>query len=144
MAIIMQFHEQHFPSQHVPNVQPNTGTIDNALQGPADSDLGCYGDGVRRTLTDEQIAMFRHSEIQRILAERRRQEDLKEERQQHAEKLKGRPKQQAQDNQQSVAFESDERVHSRPDMPELSYDDDDSALQELKTPRTFQWPKLGP
>lgn len=28
-----------------------------------DDDLGYYPDGVKRTLTDEQIAMFRHSEI---------------------------------------------------------------------------------
>ncbi|KAH9840515.1 Protein of unknown function (DUF3807) [Teratosphaeria destructans] len=33
--------------------------------------LGYYPDGVKRTLTDEQIAMFRHSEIQDLLRERR-------------------------------------------------------------------------
>ena len=33
-------------------------------------DLGYYADGVKRTLTDEQIAMFRHSEIYSILRER--------------------------------------------------------------------------
>ena len=33
-------------------------------------DLGYYPDGVKRTLTDEQIAMFRHSEIYSILRER--------------------------------------------------------------------------
>ena len=32
--------------------------------------LGYYPDGVKRTLTDEQIAMFRHSEIYSILRER--------------------------------------------------------------------------
>jgi hypothetical protein len=37
--------------------------------------LGYYADGVKRTLTDEQIAMFRHSEIQTLLRERRRAED---------------------------------------------------------------------
>ena len=37
--------------------------------------LGYYPDGAKRTLTDEQIAMFRHSEIYGIL----RQRQLKEE-----------------------------------------------------------------
>ncbi|ROW14742.1 hypothetical protein VPNG_03685 [Cytospora leucostoma] len=31
-----------------------------------DDGLGYYSDGVKRTLTDEQIAMFRHSEIQAL------------------------------------------------------------------------------
>jgi hypothetical protein len=33
--------------------------------------LGYYPDGVKRTLTDEQIAMFRHSEIQELISQRR-------------------------------------------------------------------------
>jgi len=36
-----------------------------------DDKLGWYHDGVKRTLTDEQVAMFRHSEIQRLLQQRR-------------------------------------------------------------------------
>jgi len=36
-----------------------------------DDGLGYYDDGVKRTLTDEQIAMFRHSEIETLLRERR-------------------------------------------------------------------------
>lgn len=43
-----------------------------------DDGLGYYEDGVKRTLTDEQIAMFRHSEIQRILLERRRRQEAGE------------------------------------------------------------------
>ncbi|KAF8430620.1 hypothetical protein BGX38DRAFT_1231963 [Terfezia claveryi] len=33
-----------------------------------DDDLGYYPDGVKRTLTDAQIAIFRHSEIQEMLS----------------------------------------------------------------------------
>lgn len=45
------------------------GILENA--GGEDVDeLGYYPDGVKRTLTDEQIAMFRHSEIYSILRER--------------------------------------------------------------------------
>ncbi|KZM18540.1 uncharacterized protein EKO05_0002346 [Ascochyta rabiei] len=37
--------------------------------------LGYYEDGTPCTLTDEQIAMFRHSEIQAIIRKRRQQRD---------------------------------------------------------------------
>ena len=47
----------------------DNGILENA--GGEDVDeLGYYPDGVKRTLTDEQIAMFRHSEIYSILRER--------------------------------------------------------------------------
>lgn len=36
-----------------------------------DDGLGYYDDGVKRTLTDAQIAIFRHSEIQALLREQR-------------------------------------------------------------------------
>jgi len=42
-----------------------------------DDGLGYYNDGVKRTLTDEQIAIFRHSEIQALLRERRHAEEAK-------------------------------------------------------------------
>ena len=42
-----------------------------------DDGLGWYPDGVKRTLTDEQIAMFRHSEIQAILRAKRHQREMK-------------------------------------------------------------------
>ena len=44
-------------------------TLINASGEDAD-DLGHYPDGVKRTLTDEQIAMFRHSEVYSILRAR--------------------------------------------------------------------------
>ncbi|EER39076.1 hypothetical protein HCDG_07020 [Histoplasma capsulatum H143] len=37
-----------------------------------DDDLGYYPDGTKRTLTDQQIEIFRHSEIQKLQRERRR------------------------------------------------------------------------
>lgn len=44
-------------------------------------DLGYYADGVKRTLTNDQIAMFRHSEIYSILRARQvRKENLEAER----------------------------------------------------------------
>jgi hypothetical protein len=41
----------------------------------ADDGLGYYPDGTKRTLTDEQIAMFRHSEIHAMLRKRRLQKE---------------------------------------------------------------------
>lgn len=46
-------------------------TQDHGRAEEEEDDLGYYPDGVKRTLTDEQIAMFRHSEIQALLRERR-------------------------------------------------------------------------
>ena len=40
---------------------------DPATAADEEEDLGYYDDGVKRTLTDEQIAMFRHSEIQQLV-----------------------------------------------------------------------------
>jgi Protein of unknown function (DUF3807) len=37
---------------------------------PDDDSLGYYQDGVNRTLTDEQVAIFRHMEIQELLNNR--------------------------------------------------------------------------
>ncbi|KAI4168452.1 MAG: hypothetical protein LQ343_006403 [Gyalolechia ehrenbergii] len=41
-------------------------------------DLGFYLDGVRRTLTDDQISMFRHSEIYSLLRKRQLQKEDRE------------------------------------------------------------------
>jgi len=43
-----------------------------------DDGLGYYKDGVKRTLTDEQIAIFRHSEIEELRRNQRHAEETKE------------------------------------------------------------------
>ena len=56
---------------------PSTAHFAQQFLGPAeeeyleeveDDGLGYYDDGVKRTLTEEQIAIFRHSEIETIFA----------------------------------------------------------------------------
>ncbi|KAI9828909.1 MAG: endoplasmic oxidoreductin-1 [Phylliscum demangeonii] len=84
---LYHFHQQHFsppPSAairfqglllpHDPRLAlPTRGEED--ISGP---DLGYYADGTPRTLTDEQIAIFRHSEIQDLLrAQRHAREGLR-------------------------------------------------------------------
>ena len=43
-----------------------------------DDGLGYYPDGVKRTLTDEQLAMFRHSEIYSLFRKQQLQEEARE------------------------------------------------------------------
>ncbi|KAK3330170.1 hypothetical protein B0H66DRAFT_48241 [Apodospora peruviana] len=85
------FHEAHFSqlaADHflVHFLRPDhRATEDSALDNPEDEyyedeeddGLGYYDDGVKRTLTDEQIAIFRHSELEAL---RRAQESPKRKR----------------------------------------------------------------
>lgn len=65
------------PHAHAPayDVSESEG-IDHDEQGDS---LGFYPDGVKRTLTDEQIAMFRFSEVQNLLKMKRAREEKKRE-----------------------------------------------------------------
>lgn len=79
------FHARHFgsPAPRQPfrtEQEPyNNATYEETFQVEND-DLGYYPDGAKRTLTDDQIAMFRHSEIYSILRERQvRRENLEAE-----------------------------------------------------------------
>ncbi|PGH16372.1 hypothetical protein AJ80_05222 [Polytolypa hystricis UAMH7299] len=72
---LQAFQTRHFiPDNHdsVPNNISRTDAVDEAIDEDDDDDgLGYYPDGVKRTLTDQQIEIFRHSEIQTLLRERR-------------------------------------------------------------------------
>ena len=60
--------------------EPNDATTPAEAFQPEDDGLGYYPDGAKRTLTDDQIAMFRHSEIYSIMRERQvRKENLEAE-----------------------------------------------------------------
>lgn len=70
---LRDFHAKHFP--HAPTPEHILHGVED---GPAEEyyeeeegALGFYDDGTPRTLTDEQIVMFRHSEIQAIIRKRR-------------------------------------------------------------------------
>ncbi|THY65699.1 hypothetical protein D6C98_00025 [Aureobasidium pullulans] len=67
---LRRFYNKHFASLGSSN--RHHGAILSAEVEIDDDGLGYYPDGVKRTLTDDQIAMFRHSEIQALLRERRR------------------------------------------------------------------------
>ena len=65
----------HFAAQFLGPVED---TYEEEYEAEEDDGLGHYSDGVKRTLTDEQIAMFRHSEIESLLRERRHIEEAKD------------------------------------------------------------------
>lgn len=79
-ADLEAFHKAHFFAPSVDHFSTHfLGPVPEYenQEGDEDDGLGYYFDGVKRTLTDEQVAMFRHSEIQALLRERRHAEENK-------------------------------------------------------------------
>jgi len=72
------FHDKHFASLNTEASNKHHDAHVNLEENYGDDGLGYYPDGVKRTLTDDQIAMFRHSEIQTLLRERRRRRENSE------------------------------------------------------------------
>ena len=78
---MLAFHNSHFGATaanhftatflELPPDATSASAHEDRLADEEGDDLGYYSDGMKRTLTDEQIAMFRHSEIQALLRERR-------------------------------------------------------------------------
>ncbi|KAL2870038.1 DUF3807 domain-containing protein [Aspergillus lucknowensis] len=63
---LQSFQAKHFPD----SARPPQPVNDPGHPIEDDDGLGYYPDGVKRTLTDEQIRIFRHSEIHALLRER--------------------------------------------------------------------------
>ncbi|KAL8850471.1 MAG: hypothetical protein Q9221_004613 [Calogaya cf. arnoldii] len=78
---LRRFHRIHFaPSTSSINVTPqaNANYVGNWADSVKEDDLGYYPDGAKRTLTDEQIAMFRHSEIYALQRKRQLRKENQE------------------------------------------------------------------
>lgn len=83
----MNFQTAHFHHLQFPfNVAENDLNENEVYQGDEyaygegeEEDLGYYEDGVKRTLSDEQVKIFRHSEIHSLLRERQRLREEEEE-----------------------------------------------------------------
>ncbi|CAL3972450.1 unnamed protein product [Diplocarpon coronariae] len=72
---LSSFHAAHFSKSSVGHfAEQFLGPIGGITEEESldDDGLGYYGDGVKRTLTDEQIAIFRHSEIEALSRQRRK------------------------------------------------------------------------
>ena len=97
------FHTKHVDHTHEPASFFASDAEDHAEEASYDDEdddgLGYYPDGAKRTLTDDQIAMFRHTEMQVLLRDRRRQaEDADSDAEQSMEE--------AGPNQQAAVVES--------------------------------------
>ena len=73
----------HFSNEFLGPVE-DTSQYDDEGDFEEDDGLGYYEDGVKRTLTDEQISIFRHSEIQALIRARQHIEDAKVDEETHA------------------------------------------------------------
>ncbi|KAF6838313.1 hypothetical protein CMUS01_04696 [Colletotrichum musicola] len=71
-AAVQSFKSDFFSPQKHPDIGPSEAPHDGCFHEEEEDDLGYYSDGVKRTLTDEQVAMFRHSEIEALKREKER------------------------------------------------------------------------
>ncbi|KAJ6021481.1 hypothetical protein N7540_006985 [Penicillium herquei] len=69
---LQAFHANHFPANPTPHALASQPT---EYEETGEDDLGYYPDGVKRTLTDEQIEIFRHSEIHALIRARELERD---------------------------------------------------------------------
>lgn len=79
-AEFVLFHQRHFPNAPLPAelqraIAEENRPEDEVEDEGEDDGLGYYPDGTKRSLTDEQIAIFRHSEIQELIKQRDRLQD---------------------------------------------------------------------
>lgn len=79
---LSSFHVAHFSDVAVDHFARHfLGPVEESYEKEDENGdgLGYYQDGTKRTLTDEQIAIFRHSEIQTLLRERQNNKNVNEE-----------------------------------------------------------------
>lgn len=117
-----------------------------------DDGLGYYLDGVKRTLTDDQIAMFRHSEIQALIKEKEAQAAENEEEHSTGRTSGSAPiftkkTFQSQNNQQPSRAKKKSRPKKARAMKKLAEAAMEQARRrrnsssELERPRKKQFPK---
>ncbi|KAF2467568.1 uncharacterized protein BDR25DRAFT_344918 [Lindgomyces ingoldianus] len=73
---LRSFHTKHFPTAPLPTQFFYGAETPEAIDQSYGDGLGYYKDGVKRTLTDDDIAFLRRSEVMQILRERRRRRDV--------------------------------------------------------------------
>lgn len=144
IVTLRTFHATHFPGQPVPHLatSQNQAAGDTRLRNVdylEDDDLGYYEDGVKRTLTDDQIKMFRHSEIQRLLNERRVAKEREEIRKNETDATTT-----AREPRKRRFYDQPADENTRVDT--LIYDDQPdtrSIAHTSTTEKKFLWPVLG-
>ncbi|KAL2854225.1 hypothetical protein BJY01DRAFT_243755 [Aspergillus pseudoustus] len=125
---------QSFQAKHFPN---SVRALEPANESYVDDDedddgLGYYPDGVKRTLTDEQIRIFRHSEIHALLRERQ----IKQENEDYARRV----------SEQAESSDSPDQSSLRVEDAQAQLDDQvplDSGASGVKRPADGTEP-MGP
>lgn len=139
------FHDAHFPGQPIPKLIQTPQPVEDVTQPAqpvpsAHEDLGYYEDGVKRTLTEDQIKLFRHSEIQRLLSERRAARDRDITRK--IKKDRGTSSPGTRESRKRQFY--DEPARAQPDVDVLMYDDPpESHSASSPAKKKFLWPILG-
>ncbi|PLN82894.1 hypothetical protein BDW42DRAFT_73300 [Aspergillus taichungensis] len=112
---LQAFQAQHFPGSKPPAafapLEP--AAVDEFTYHDDEEDLGYYPDGVKRTLTDEQIEIFRHSEIHALLRERQLREENRSEDERDVADLHG-PARSAAEGKPASAAVSETAAQKRP------------------------------
>ncbi|OAP63509.1 hypothetical protein AYL99_02736 [Fonsecaea erecta] len=146
IARLKVFHAAHFSGQPIPDLiarphnpvgqSESSPDVDTGNDNQDDGVLGYYEDGAERTLTDGQIKMFRHSEIQRLLSERRTAKAKEEAKTKTKESSDGR-------EPRKRRFE-DEPATTHLNIDSLTYDEEpDTQATSTSVGKTFLWPILG-
>ncbi|XDG08494.1 hypothetical protein ABKA04_008109 [Annulohypoxylon sp. FPYF3050] len=133
-AEIESFHEAHFSSsatelfgfqffrpENAQNEDQYYEEYEEYYEEEEDDDLGYYPDGVKRTLTDEQIAIFRHSELESLRRVEAKATKLK---QQSAELL------QAAKDEDASALHEESTTASPPVVPGGNFEDLEAKKEE--------------
>ncbi|KAL1990196.1 hypothetical protein VTN49DRAFT_6035 [Thermomyces lanuginosus] len=107
---LLAFQSKHFPldPRPAPVHYGTAETAENDVEDYAykieeDDGLGYYPDGVKRTLTDEQIQIFRHSEIHALLREKQRKQEEEERKASASSSNRSTPLPSSQPEQSDVA-----------------------------------------
>ncbi|KAF9894362.1 hypothetical protein FE257_007865 [Aspergillus nanangensis] len=147
---------QAFHTKHFPWIEPTSGFThahdDSIIEEYVDEeeeDLGYYPDGVKRTLTDEQIKIFRHSEIHALLREKQlKEEELAEKAQEAAEDqaIQSQQKESVFNTVEEHVGKSKDQLGSMEPMTKTSshatLDYDESAAQSAPRPRSAHPPQI--
>lgn len=135
----MKFQTDHF--QHLQF--PFTATENDVYQEEdygEEEDLGYYEDGVKRTLSDEQVKIFRHSEIHALLRERQRlrEEQEEEEEEEYKKEIEALPDNSLVNEDQkagSVETDINKRNATDTETAETSVEREENTLRQAYSGR---------
>ncbi|TGZ81879.1 hypothetical protein EX30DRAFT_371080 [Ascodesmis nigricans] len=163
---LASFHTKHFDlgvSSSASTLAVSSQPAPGLYAEDGDDDLGYYPDGIKRTLTAEQVAMFRHSEIQRLLKQRRQEMKRRQESEESEARKKTRlesptdtapeefmpihlnppvSSEDTRNNRLQAALWASQKEWAQPtvDMPS---DTPRKEVQEVEVKgRAFMWPKI--